>query len=58
MAAQAAGLAVDPVAFQEECLQAFEVSQVARGFSELTIGNGGDDAARRSLAASAARPGR
>src|SRR5215510_11250450 len=32
--------APDPVAFQEECLRAFEASQVARGFSELTIGNG------------------
>ena len=32
--------APDPAAFQEECLRAFEASQVARGFSELTIGNG------------------
>lgn len=39
-AAEAIGLALDPVAFQEECLRAFEVSQVARGFSEVTIGNG------------------
>jgi integrase/recombinase XerD len=31
----------DPMAFQEECLRAFEASQVARGFSELTIVNGG-----------------
>ena len=39
-AAEASVPMPDPVAFQEECLQAFEVSQVARGFSELTIGNG------------------
>jgi site-specific recombinase XerD len=31
----------DPVSFQEECLRAFEASQVGRGFSELTIVNGG-----------------
>jgi integrase/recombinase XerD len=29
------------VSFQEECLRAFEASQVGRGFSELTIVNGG-----------------
>ena len=45
-AAEAVGLAVDPVAFQEECLRAFEASQVARGFSELTIGNGAGTLAR------------
>ena len=39
-AAEAIGPAPDPVAFQEECLRAFEVSQVARGFSETTVGNG------------------
>ena len=39
-AAKAIGPAPDPAAFQEECLRAFEASQVARGFSELTIGNG------------------
>jgi integrase/recombinase XerD len=31
----------DPAAFQEACLMAFEASQVARGFSEQTIVNGG-----------------
>ena len=40
VAAEVSRPAPDPVAFQEECLRAFEVSQVARGFSELTIGNG------------------
>jgi integrase/recombinase XerD len=39
-AAEAIGPMLDPVAFQDECLRAFEVSQVARGFSEVTIGNG------------------
>jgi integrase/recombinase XerD len=38
-AAAWAGLVADPVSFQEECLRAFEVSQVARGFSQMTIGN-------------------
>jgi integrase/recombinase XerD len=38
-AAASAGPAADPVSFQEECLRAFEVSQVARGFSQMTIGN-------------------
>jgi site-specific recombinase XerD len=38
-AAAPAALAADPVSFQEECLRAFEVSQVARGFSQMTIGN-------------------
>jgi integrase/recombinase XerD len=36
-----AGRAADPACFQEECLRAFEVSQVARGFSQVTIGNSG-----------------
>jgi site-specific recombinase XerD len=49
-AAEAIGPATDPVAFQEECLRAFEVSQVARGFSEVTIGNGAGTL-RRFLAA-------
>jgi integrase/recombinase XerD len=40
-AAQAAGTPPEPAAFQEECLRAFAASQVARGFSELTIVNGG-----------------
>ena len=40
-AVQAAGASPDPAAFQEECLRAFKASQVARGFSELTIVNGG-----------------
>ena len=35
--AEAIGPAPDPVAFQEECLRAFEVSQVARGFSQVTV---------------------
>jgi hypothetical protein len=39
-AAEAIGPAPAPVAFQEECLRAFEASQVARGFSELTIATG------------------
>jgi Transposase DDE domain group 1 len=39
-AAEAIRPAPDPVAFQEECLRAFEASQIARGFSEQTIGNG------------------
>ena len=39
-AAEAIMPAPDPAAFQEECLRAFEASQVARGFSEHTIGNG------------------
>ena len=38
-AAVQAGPGADPVSFQEECLRAFEVSQVARGFSQMTIGN-------------------
>jgi len=46
VAAEAIGPAPDPVAFQEECLRAFEVSQVARGFSEVTIGNGAGTLAR------------
>ena len=40
-AAEAIEAPPDPAAFQEECLRAFEASQVARGFSELTIVNGG-----------------
>jgi integrase/recombinase XerD len=40
-AAEAVDASPDPAAFQEECLRAFEASQVARGFSELTIVNGG-----------------
>ena len=40
-ATRAAGASPDPAAFQEECLRAFKASQVARGFSELTIVNGG-----------------
>ena len=39
-AAKAIEAPPDPAAFQEECLRAFEASQVARGFSELTIVNG------------------
>ncbi len=39
-AAEAVGTSPDPAAFQEECLRAFGASQVARGFSELTIVNG------------------
>jgi len=31
---------VDPVAFQESCLLAFEASQVARGFAQTTMDNG------------------
>ena len=45
-AAEAIVPAPDPAAFQEECLRAFEASQVARGFSELTIGNGAGTLAR------------
>ena len=56
-AAEAVVLAPDPVAFQEECLRAFEASQVARGFSEVTIGNGAGTLAR-FLAACGRRPGR
>jgi integrase/recombinase XerD len=40
-AAEAVYTSPDPAGFQEECLRAFEASQVARGFSELTIVNGG-----------------
>lgn len=40
-AAQAVDESRDPAAFQEECLRAFAASQVARGFSDLTIVNGG-----------------
>ena len=50
LAAEAGVPALDPAAFQEECLRAFEVSQVARGFSDLTIGNGAGTL-RRFLAA-------
>jgi hypothetical protein len=39
-AAEAVGASPDPAAFLEECLRAFGASQVARGFSELTIVNG------------------
>jgi len=39
-AAGAIGAPPDPVAFQEECLRSFGASQVARGFSELTVVNG------------------
>ncbi len=49
-AAEASVAAPDPVAFQEECLGAFEASQAARGFSELTIDNGAGTL-RRFLAA-------
>ncbi len=49
-AAEAIMPAPDPVAFREECLKAFEASQVARGFSEQTIGNGAGTL-RRFLAA-------
>jgi integrase/recombinase XerD len=31
---------MDPVAFQESCLRAFEASQVARGFAQTTMDNG------------------
>jgi hypothetical protein len=34
------GALVDPVAFQESCLRAFEASQVARGFAQTTMDNG------------------
>ena len=43
-AAGRAGAAAPPP--QEKCLRAFEASQVARGFSELTIGNGAGTLAR------------
>lgn len=36
----ASGAAPDPVAFQRECLEAFVASQVAQGFSQITIENG------------------
>ena len=39
-AAEAIEAPPDPAVFQEECLTAFEASQVARGFSERTIVNG------------------
>ena len=34
------GQSVDPVAFQDSCLRAFEASQVARGFAQTTMDNG------------------
>ena len=49
-AVDAVGAVLNPVAFQEECLGAFEASQAARGFSELTIDNGAGTL-RRFLAA-------
>jgi hypothetical protein len=39
-AAKAIEAPPDSAAFQEECLRAFGASQVARGFSELTIVTG------------------
>lgn len=40
MAASVRGPVVDPEAFQDDCLQAYEASQVARGFSQTTMDNG------------------
>ena len=54
MAAEAIMPAPDPVVFQEECLRAFEASQVARGFSEQTIGNGAGT--RQRFLAACGRP--
>jgi integrase/recombinase XerD len=40
IAAPLTGPALDPVAFQDGCLRAFEASQVARGFAQTTMDNG------------------
>jgi len=37
--APVAGTAIDPVAFQDLCLEGFRASQVARGFSQTTMDN-------------------
>lgn len=37
---------VDPMAFQQRCLEAYEASQVARGFSPVTMENGAGVLAR------------
>jgi integrase/recombinase XerD len=51
------GASPDPAAFQDACLMAFAASQVARGFSEQTIVNGGGTL-QRFLARAGARRGR
>ena len=38
----------DPLAFQQLCLEAYEASQVARGFSPVTMENGAGVLARLS----------
>ncbi|HEX2289074.1 MAG TPA: hypothetical protein VHH53_02505 [Pseudonocardiaceae bacterium] len=48
---------VDPVAFQRMCLEAYEASQVARGFSPVTMDNW-NATLERFLAACAGRRGR
>jgi len=42
----ATAAAVDPLVFQAECVKAFEASQIARGFSPVTMGNGAGVLAR------------
>lgn len=42
----ATAAAVDPLVFQAECVEAFEASQIARGFSPVTMGNGAGVLAR------------
>jgi integrase/recombinase XerD len=37
---------LDPMAFQELCIEAYEASQVARGFSPVTMENGSGVLAR------------
>src|SRR5256884_5228588 len=46
--------AADPAAFQDGCLLAFEASQVARGFSQASMGNGGG--VRERFLAACGRP--
>ncbi len=45
-AATGLGPAVDPGVFQDDCLRAYEASQVARGFAQTSMDNGVTDAWR------------
>ena len=51
------GVLPGPDAYQAACIEAYQASQVARGFSPLTIGNGAGTL-ERFLAACGRRPGR
>ena len=51
------GAPPDPLVYQASCIEAYQASQAARGFSPVTIGNGAGTLNGSSPRA-AARPGR